>query len=281
MNAFGEGQIIDGVNEKGLAGGIFYMPGLAKYQDVTAIEEPQSIAPWELVTWALTNFETVAEVRAALPQIKVANVVFAGEGIVPPVHYILHDAQGNSLVVEYLGGKLQMYDDPIGVITNAPAFDWHLTNLNNYVHLSPVNAVSETVDGLKLEPFGQGSGLVGVPGDFTPPSRFVRAFVLSQSAKPGEDGPAAVRQAFHVLDSFDIPEGTVRGTHGDETPFELTQWTTASDTKNRVFYFHTLNNRRVRCLELAKANFDNTLIVQLPLEDHEDVEDITLPASDD
>jgi choloylglycine hydrolase len=198
LNGAGQMLIVDGVNEKGLASGIFFMPGYAKYQQVSPDEEVRSLAPWELVTWILTSFATVDEVRRALPEIKVGSAKL--EGYLFPLHYIVHDAAGNSLVIEYLEGKLSLQDNPIGVITNSPDFEWHVKNLGNYVNLRADNAAPETIDGLKVSQLGQGSGLLGIPGDFTPPSRFVRAVVISHAAAPVEAGEAAIRQAFHIFD---------------------------------------------------------------------------------
>ena len=280
MNAYNKTAILDGVNEKGLAGGIFYMPGYAEYQAVNADNESQSLAPWEVLTWVLTSFATVEEAKAALNEIKVGNVAYEKQGVLP-LHFIVHDTKGKSIVIEYIGGKLNLHDDPIGVITNAPDFEWHIKNLNNYVNLSADNAAPENLDGLKLRQFGQGSGLVGIPGDFTPPSRFVKAAILSQSALSGENGQQAVQQAFHVLDSFDIPEGAVRDVEGGNTTYELTQWTTASDLTDRVFYFHTHNNRRIRRFDLLKTNLDGPEVVTFSIEDREDFEDFTPPVNND
>jgi choloylglycine hydrolase len=267
MNAYDHDIFADGVNEQGLAAGIFYFPGYAGYQKVTPQDESQSIAPWELVTWMLTNFATVEEIKAALPSIKVAAVPYGNKNDVPPLHYTARDASGGSLVIEYVDGELHTYDNPIGVITNSPTFDWHQTNLRNYVNLSTVNASPVSIDGVTLAPFGQGSGLVGLPGDFTPPSRFVRAVALSQDALPGEDAEDTVKVAFHVLDSFDIPRGAVRPPAGSNEPLEYTQWTSASDLKNRKYYFHTYDDRRVRSVSLEEFNLDATEPTTFPLND--------------
>jgi choloylglycine hydrolase len=214
LNGAGQTILADGVNEHGLAAGIFYMPGFAEYQPLNPGDEDQSLAPWELVTWVLTNFATVDEVRAALPAIKVGAVAFEGWKMVPPLHYAVHDASGNSLVIEYTEGKLHLFDNPIGVITNAPTFDWHMTNLRNYINLSATNAKPVALDGVELAEFGQGSGLRGLPGDFTPPSRFVRAVALSHAAVAGRTGADAVLEAFPILVSFDSPRGAVRRAPG-------------------------------------------------------------------
>ncbi len=275
MNGQQQMILVDGVNERGLAGGLFYMPNYAQYETVTVGDESRTLAPWELMNWILTSFATVEEVRMALPTIKVADVTLTGWPSAPEVHYIVHDAKGNSLVIEYVGGKPVLHDNPLGVITNAPDFDWHVKNLNNYLNLTATNAASSNLGGLQLKAFGQGSGLLGIPGDFTPPSRFVRAAFLSQSASAGENGPQAIRQAFHVLDGFDIPRGAVRGVEDGHVAQDYTQWTSASDTKNRIYYFHTHANRRIRSLELARTNLDAPTIVTLPRDDDERMEDIT------
>jgi len=273
LNGMGQTALVDGVNEKGLASGIFLMPGYAKYQQVSAGEEARSLAPWELVTWILTNFATVDEVRKALPEIKVGSVKL--DGVLLPLHYVVHDAAGNSLVVEYLNGTLSQQDNPVGVITNSPDFDWHLKNLSNYVNLRADNAKPETIDGLKIGQFGQGSGLLGMPGDFTPPSRFVRAVILSHAVAPGETGEETIRQAFHVLDSFDIPLGTVKVVESGKPSYEYTQWTAASDTRHRSYYFHSLDNRRVRRIDLLKADLDSKHVFNIPFQKNNDVEDLT------
>ncbi len=278
MNALGQPVIIDGVNEKGLAGGIFYLPGYAKYQTAAEGEESISLGSWELVTWILTNFATVDEVRAALPGVRVTDVPF--EGQVFPVHYVVHDAAGKSLVIEYLDGNLSLTDNPIGVITNAPDFGWHLTNLNNYINLTADNAAPEKVEGVTLRQLGQGSGMHGLPGDYTPPSRFVRAAALSHTAFPGDNGEDTVHQAFHVLNGFDIPRGTIRGVENGQPSFDHTQWTSASDTKNLIFYFHTDDNRRVRHVDLKECNLDAKRILVIPRHAAEDSQDLT-PANTD
>src|SRR5262249_22443199 len=125
-NALHERVLIDGVNEAGLAGGIFYFPHHAQYQDVSADQYADTVAPWELLTLLLTTCASTSEVREKLATVKVAPVVLPAWGIVPPVHFIVHDSTGDSLVIEYLFGQLLVYDNPLGVITNAPSFDWHL-----------------------------------------------------------------------------------------------------------------------------------------------------------
>ena len=167
--------IFDGLNEKGLAIGLFYFPTTAGFMRYNAGDARKTIAPWEMGSWILDNFASVEEVKANASKIVVAEVVFKDWGFVPPVHFVVHDASGKSIVIEYVGGMLNVHENPLGVMTNSPTFDWHMTNLRNYVNFSLTNVPPVQLGPVKLVPFGQGSGMLGLPGDFTPPSRFVRA----------------------------------------------------------------------------------------------------------
>jgi choloylglycine hydrolase len=135
LNGVGLPILFDGLNEKGLAAGMFYFPGSAGYMPYVAADAGKTIAQWELGSWILENFTSVAEVKANIGNIVVASTVFEGWGFAPEAHYIVHDASGKSIVIEYVGGKLNVYDNPLGVFTNSPPFDWHMTNLRNYVTL--------------------------------------------------------------------------------------------------------------------------------------------------
>ncbi|HEX3871053.1 MAG TPA: linear amide C-N hydrolase, partial [Pirellulales bacterium] len=168
-NTMGLELLVDGVNERGLACGIFYHPGYASFPAVTDENASRSIASWEFVTWALTNCASVAEVVEGLEAIELCEVVQPSMGIAPPMHFIVRDPSGACQVIEYIRGQRKTYDNPLGVITNAPTFDWHMTNLHNYVELSRLNAAPIELGGIKLQPLSQGSGLVGLPGDFTSP----------------------------------------------------------------------------------------------------------------
>ncbi len=277
MNGESFNLLVDGVNEHGLAAGGFYFPDFAGYQSATAPEVAKTIAPWEVPTWILTNFKTVDEVREALPTIRVAAAPINHQGDVPPLHYVTHDASGNSLVIEYVDGKLTTFENPIGVITNSPTFDWHIINLRNYINLTATNTPPRDLHGVLLDQLGQGSGMRGLPGDFTPPSRFVRAVALSQSAAPVDTGVQAVREAFHILNSFDIPRGAVRPDVAADQPYDCTQWTSACDLQALTYYFHTYGNRRVRCVELAKFDANSPRPVTIPIDQDSGIEFLDPP----
>ncbi len=210
-NAFDLPVTIDGLNEKGLAVGLFYFPGFAKYQEIKADDVGKALAPWELGVFLLGTCSDVKEAVAAAKGVRVGEVVQKDMGFVPAVHYIVTDASGKSVVLEYVGGELKVHDNPLGVMTNSPTFDWHMTNLSNYVNLTVSNVPEINVGGDEIKGLGQGSGMLGLPGDFTPPSRFVRAVAFSKSALPVETAKEGVLQAFHILNQFDIPKGCRTG----------------------------------------------------------------------
>jgi len=249
MNAFGMPALLDGMNEKGLTGGILYFPGFAQYTAPQAVGPGQGLAPWEFLTWALTRFATVAEVKAALPQIRVMDMEEPDMKIVPPVHYTLHDATGASIVIEPVDGALKVYDNPLGVMTNSPEFPWHMTNLRNYVNLTPENVPPLHINNAVIHPLGAGSGLHGIPGDLTPPSRFVRAAAMVMSAGTVQGGLKGVRMAEHIASNFDIPKGMVQV---KGMPPDLTQWTSVADMGQDRYYIKTWANP-----VLSGAGFDD------------------------
>ena len=265
MNGAGLPILFDGLNEKGLAAGLFYFPTSAGYMPYTAADAGKTIAQWEVGSWILENFATVDEVKANIGNIVVPAVVFADWGFAPEAHYIVHDASGKSIVIEYVGGKLNVHDNPLGVVTNSPTFDWHMTNLRNYVNFSMTNVPPVKLGPVTLMPTGQGSGMLGLPGDFTPPSRFVRAVAFSQSVLPVQDRRRRGLEAFHILNQFDIPKGSARDGEKDANgniQADYTLWTAASDLKTRRYYFRTYDNSQIRMVDLMKMNVDGKDIVR-------------------
>jgi choloylglycine hydrolase len=271
-NGVGFPVLFDGVNEKGLSAGLFYFPTSAKYMPYAAGDADKTLAPWELGSWMLENFATVDEVKSNIRNVVVPAVVYEGWGFAPEVHFIVQDTSGKAVVIEYLDGKLNVYDDPLGVITNSPDFDWQMTNLRNYVNFSMTNVAPVKLGAITLQPFGQGSGMLGMPGDFTPPSRFVRAVAFSQSVFKPKTGEDAVIEAFHVLNQFDIPKGAAREHEKDEhgnVLADYTIWTSAIDLKAKRFYFRTYDNSEIRVVDLMKMNLEAKDVVHISMGGHE------------
>lgn len=256
-NAFNEVAIIDGLNDQGLSIGLFYFPDYAQYAEVTKENASRALAPQDFGMWVLGNFATVDEVKRAVKDIVMVPTPMPGfgsaKGAPADVHFFIHDKNGNSIAVEPVDGKLQVTDAPLGVMTNAPTYDWHMTNLDNYINLSVKDITSEKLGPVTLNAIGAGSGLVGLPGDFSPPSRFVRAAIFSQAATPNADADDAVFSAFHILNQFDLPKGSViNGSVGKPTA-EITEWTSVSDLQNLRWYFRTYEDQSIRMVDLKEA----------------------------
>jgi choloylglycine hydrolase len=277
-NAFDMPIIADGLSEKGLAVGTFYHPGYAKYETFAAGEANKAIAPWELPLYLLTTCANLPEAVAAAREVRVVEVIDPQMGFCPPLHFIIHDAEGRCVVLEFIDGRLKVHDNPLGVITNSPTFDWHLTNLCNYVNLTVNNVPPVDLSGVKISGLGQGSGMLGLPGDFTPPSRFVRAVAFSQSALPVDTARQGVLQAFHILNQFDIPKGSARSTENGAMTADYTMWNSASDLKNLRYYINTYQNRRIRMADLKKMDLDAKQIKTIRLGQEEDIKDLSSQA---
>jgi len=256
-NALGLPVILDGINDQGLSVGLFYFPGYAKYTDATKENASRALAPHEFGIWALANFATVDEVRKAVADIVVVPTPAPGlgsaQGMVAGAHFFLQDKSGKSLVVEPVDGTLKLHDAPLGVMTNAPTYDWHMTNLVTYINLSVKDVDSAKVGDVTLSAFGSGAGLLGLPGDFTPPSRFVRAVAFSQSAAPNATADDAVLSAFHILNQFDIPKGAVMNSATGQPVPEITEWTSVADLKNLRWYFRSYDDQSIRVVDLKEA----------------------------
>lgn len=244
--------VTEGVNEEGLSAGLFYFPGYGGYESYNEAKKASSLADLQLVPWLLSSFKTVDEVKAALPSVHVVTV-YPGAST---AHWRIVDASGHQVVLEIVDGVPHFYENKLGVLTNSPGFEWHQANLNNYVNLLPGSADNKEWNGQTLAPFGGGSGMLGLPGDVTPPSRFVRAAFFQMTAPRQATAEKAVRQAFQILNNFDIPIG-MQFAEG-QTPPDIpsaTQWTAATDPVNRKFYYRTMYDSRIRSFDLKTVDF--------------------------
>lgn len=264
--AFGDPALMDGLNEKGLAVGTFYFPTFAEYSQITPENQSKALSPVEFPNWMLTQFATIDEVKAGLKDVVIAPTITKGWGSTPaPFHYIVFDKSGNCLVIEPIKGKLVTYENKLGTFTNSPTFDWHMTNLRNFINLTPFNVKPVTLNGVTLEPFGEGSGMVGIPGDFTPPSRFVRAAIFSTTAIPSENANEAIFQLFHILNQFDIPVGIAREKVGGVTYTDQTLMTCGRDPQSLKYYFRTYNDQAIKMVDLNQFDLNAKAIMSLEL----------------
>ncbi len=249
--AYDKLQLLDGINEKGLAVGTFYFPGFAEYTPTTAENQAKSLSPVDFPNWLLTQFSSLEEVKEHLSDIVIAPVAIKGWGTsIPPFHYIVYDKQGKSLVIEPIQGQLKLYDNALGILTNSPTFDWHIINLRNFINLSPNNAGTIKLENMALAPLGQGSGMLGLPGDFTPPSRFVRAAAFVSSAIPSANSQEAVAQAFHLLNQFDIPVGAARSVEKGAVLSDYTLATVVREPSTLKYYIRTYEDQNIKTVDL-------------------------------
>lgn len=255
--------VMDGINETGLAAGLFYFPSYGEYESYNEAYREDCVSDFQLVAWILSNFSTIDEVIAALPSIHVI-------GIDPrssTVHWRITEPGGRQVVLEITGRQPHFYENTLGVLTNAPGFEWHLTNLNNYINLMTGTIQTRQIGDLTLTAFGGGGGLHGIPGDMTPPSRFVRAAFFQASAPKLKTTEETVNQAFHILNNFDIPIGiqVAQGQIAPDMP-SATQLTVATDLSNKRIYYRTMYNSAIRCIDLNKINFQRTKYIAAPLD---------------
>lgn len=264
MFDFGLPLASDGMNEKGLVVGELFLPGYASYESYEGSKADRTLAQFEYGTWLLSNFASVAEVRKAYRDVRVCQGPEDKAGPLP-LHYVVHDSGGDCVVIEFTAGKVAIYDNPLGVMTNSPTFDWMITNLDNYINLTVMNTPEKQFKGLTLKQFGQGSGLYGLPGDYSPPSRFVRMVTLSQAALPAKGATEGLNQAITILDNVDIPIGAVRGFEGKEMRCDKTIWSVVADIANLRYYFRSMANKNWRYVDLAKAVADTKGITCIPV----------------
>lgn len=237
----------DGINEMGLIGSNNFFPGYASFSK-EPIEGKVNMSSSNTFDYLLSRCKDVKEVRDEAKNIIILEQVEEGGEVSTDAHYFFMDAEGNTVVLEPKDGRLIEYDNPYGVLTNSPRFDWHTTNLKNYIHLKSDNIDEEEFNGAIVSKFGEGTGMLGIPGDFTPPSRFIRAaYFVSKTIKDLER-ETAILQAFRILSQFDIPKGAVvdsKGEHGDEALY-----TSVMDTEKRGYFIKCHKNINIQLFYL-------------------------------
>jgi choloylglycine hydrolase len=250
MNAVEKNIVVDGVNEAGLYLGCFYFNGDAQYEKLTSSNQSKAVSSEELGNYVLGSFATVEEVIEGLKEVSVVGSFIEVIQSEAPFHYAVTDATGRSVVIEYTKDGLQIHENTVNAVCNNPTYDWHLTNLRNYVNLTPNNRQAVNVNNEKIKGMGQGTGMLGLPGDYTSPSRFVRAAAFANTALPSANEEEGIFRAFHTLNAFDIPKGAIRDNATEDAHTDYTVWTSAVDTKNKMYYYKTYKNQAVKKLDL-------------------------------
>ena len=258
-----EDYVIEGLNEVGLSAGLFYFPKSGSYPKYDPSQKDITISDTEFVAWILGSFETVEDVISALSTVRVVSTDSRAENL----HWRVADKFGRQIVIEYIDGIATVNENKLGVLTNSPEYNWHITNLNNYINLKPGSAVAHEFGDIKLSPIGHGSDMLGLPGDYTPPSRFVRAAFYETSAPIFDTADKAVTQAFIILEAMTIPIGIQ---FDDKTKIpdipSATQWTSVADTMNNKLYYTTMYNPIIRKFDLNNIDFATVKYQSHPLD---------------
>lgn len=271
----------DGMNETGLTVGVLYLPGFARYQEMVEGEEQTTLNNTDFAAYILGQFDHVEDIKAELPKLRVVHNedIVKSFGAPVPIHWTVTDETGNSIVVEYIDGELHLHENKIGVMTNSPGYDWHLLNLRNYANFQAQDISGpREINGVNLAPFGVGSGMLGLPGDITPPSRFIRAAAYIHTLLPFPDAESGVPEVARILHNFDIPLGLVReGMYKGKVMAGQTQWSVIGDIRNKCYYYWTEHNRRMRLVDLRKLDFGRSKVQTIPLDRvrREDIEERT------
>lgn len=255
--------VAEGLNEAGLSAGLFYFPNYGKYENYDAARKDKSIADLQLVSWLLGECKTVDEVKEAVKKVCVISI----DPRASTIHWRFADTSGHQLVLEIINGVPMFYENKLGVLTNSPGFEWHLTNLNNYVNLFTGTAPAKHLGNTEITSFGAGSGFLGMPGDVTSPSRFVRAAFYQTSAPQQDTSLNTVLQCFQILNNFDIPVGIEFpiGQVPSDIP-SATQWTSATDMEHLIIYYRTMYNSTIRSIDLNTIDFSNVQYRAIPMD---------------
>jgi choloylglycine hydrolase len=258
-----EEYVIEGLNEAGLSAGLFYFPQFGSYPAYDPDDKDITISDTEFVAWILGNFEIIDDVIAALNTVRVVST----DPRAQTLHWRVADKYGRQIVIEYINGIPMVHENKLGVLTNSPAYDWHITNLDNYINLMPGGVDAHAFGNITVDPLGHGTGLLGLPGDATPPSRFVRAAFYQTSAPKLETAQKTVEQAFTILSALTIPIGSqyAPGKPVPDIP-SATQWTSVSDMTNGKLYYTTMYNPTIRRFDLNNIDFANVSYQIHPLD---------------
>ena len=232
----------DGVNERGFAAATLYFAGYAKYNTLTSNMKKEPIAALDFLHYILGRCGSVEELEELLQGVSIVGIPDPVTQTVAPLHWIATDKSGKCVVIEQTEKGLELFKNPIGVMANSPDFQWHMTNLRNYMDVSPIQT-SETYWGkVQLKPFGQGAGTMPLPGGYTSPERFVRTAYEKTHVPPPKNRTEAIITCFHIMESVSIPKGVVLT---DRKTYDYTKYTAFINTNTCEYFFKTYDNSEI------------------------------------
>ena len=249
----------DAINEKGLGIAGLNFPGNAAYYPFDG--QKTNIGSFELIPYLLSKCETVSQVRRILNDANIWNEPFSAQFPTSPLHWIVAD-RSEAITIEPLKKGLKIYDNPVGVLTNNPTFDYHLTNLANYMQLTPNTPENNLSKNIILKPYSLGMGAIGLPGDPSSASRFVRAAFTKLNAISDANDVTCITQFFHILDSVAQQRGV---THVKDQKYEITRYTSCCNTDTLTYYYTTYENRQISAVNLYAQDRHGKELLSYPL----------------
>ncbi|SKC69561.1 choloylglycine hydrolase family protein [Maledivibacter halophilus] len=240
----------DGVNEEGFAAASLYFAGYAQYNRQLPYLTSQQIASVDFLHYILGRCSSIKDLRIALNNISIIGLPDPVTQTIAPLHWIAADKTGKCVVIEQTKKGLKLFDNPIGVMTNSPDFQWHMTNLRNYMEVSPEQTEEVFWENIRLKPFGQAGGTTLLPGGYTSPERFVRTAYLKTHVPTPKNAIETIVSCFHIMESVSIPRGAVISSRNT---YDYTKYTAFINTNTCEYFFKTYDN-----MQIVKASlFDN------------------------
>ncbi len=248
----------DATNEKGLSVAGLNFPGNAFYPK--KVKGKNNVAPFEFIPFILATCKNVKEARKAIEEMNIYDENFSVALPHSPLHWLVSDSK-ESIVVEPLKDGLKIYNNPVGVLTNNPTFDFHLTNLNNYINTSREEPLNRFAQDFNLVPYSRGMGGIGLPGDLSSASRFIKATFTKLNSVCEKSELESVNQFFHILTSVEQQKGCCKVEKG----FEHTIYSSCCNTNKGIYYYTTYNNRQIVGVDMRKENLNSSNLKSYPL----------------
>lgn len=256
----------DATNEKGLSMAGLNFPKYADYKPEAS--EKDNIAPFEFIPWILGQCATIAEAKTLLERLNLLEEHYSRELPLSPLHWMIAD-RNSSIVVESVKEGLKIYENPVGVLTNSPTFDMQLFHINNYMRLSPKAPQNHFSPDLNLQRYSNGMGAIGMPGDWSSQSRFVKAAFTKMNSVCGDSENENVSQFFHILGSVEHQRGCVD--MGDNL-YEITIYSSCCNTDKGIYYYRTYENSQITAVDMHLENLDGTQVISYPLLKESEIE---------
>lgn len=248
----------DAINEKGLGMAGLNFVGNADYKET--VDDKDNIAPYEFIPWILGQCSTVKEARNLIKNMNMVNIPFSEQFPLAQLHWIISD-KNESITVESVKDGLHVYDNPVGVLTNNPPFPLQMFNLSNYMYLSPKSPKNTFSKNLNLSTYSRGMGGMGLPGDLSSQSRFVRVAFTKENSKSGDSENESVSQFFHILGSVDQQRGCCELDGGH---YEITLYTSCGNLDKGIYYYTAYNNSQVTAVYMHNEDLDGSNLKTFP-----------------